>query len=178
MISIDTVFVAENKINIIPVFTFLPETKFAWLESFQNNGYTLERTSKSDTVLNIVTDSLSTQKYGEFIIDTARKTFQYQSTESYVLPSNSSPVFLEFDYQCDYPFNVGVKINKLSQSIETSIIYINPHPNSFNHIYINLSYIISQNSDAIDYNIMFESTLTDGYLKGEVKIDNIKLIHF
>ncbi|NCO54752.1 MAG: hypothetical protein COZ21_09690 [Bacteroidetes bacterium CG_4_10_14_3_um_filter_31_20] len=178
-ISIDTNFISENKLNITPTFTYIPETQFAWLENFQNNGFTLDRTSKSDTLLYIENDSVNTnQKYGVFYIDTARKTFQYKSTEKYYLLSNGSAIFLELDYQCDYPFSIGVIINKLTLSIETPIIYINPHPQSFNHIYIDLSYIISQNTDALNYNIFFGSTLDDGYNKGEVKIDNIKLIHF
>lgn len=178
-ISIDTGFSPEQILNIIPSFTYKSETQFVWLESFQNNGYTLDKTSKSDTLLYVENDTVNTnQKYGVFYIDTARKTFQYKSTEKYYLPSNGSAVFLELDYQCDYPFGIGLIINKLTQSVETQIIYINPHPQSFNHIYIDLSYIISQNTDALNYNIFIGSTLADGYNKGVIKIDNIKLIHF
>lgn len=178
-ISIDTNFVAEKQFNLTPTFTYMPETQFVWLENFQNNGFTLDRTSNSDTLLYIVTDSINTnQKYGVFYIDTARVTFQYKSTEKYVLPSNGSAVFLELDYQCNHPFQIGVIVNKLTMSIETGIIYINPHPQSFNHIYIDLSYVISQNTDALNYNIIFGGTLESNYTKGEIKIDNIKLIHF
>ncbi|PIP54090.1 MAG: hypothetical protein COX07_07210 [Bacteroidetes bacterium CG23_combo_of_CG06-09_8_20_14_all_32_9] len=178
-LSFDTTFIPEKQMILTPVFTFKPETKFVWLENFQNNGFTLDRTSKSDTILYIKNDTVNTvQQYGVFYIDAIRQKFQYKSTEKYVLPSNGSEVFLELDYQCNHPFIVGVFVNKLQQSIETSIICINPHPQSFNHIYIDLSYIISQNTDALDYNIFFGASLESGYTNGEIKIDNIKLIHF
>lgn len=178
-ISIDTSFAPEQQLIITPTFTYLSSTQFAWLENFQNNGFTLTRTSYSDTLLYTETDSIYTnQKYGAFYIDTARNTFQYKSTEKYELPTNGSAVFLELDYKCNHPFQIGVIINKLAMSIETPIIYINPHSESFNHIYIDLAYIISQNMDAINYNILFGGTLQSGYTNGEIKIDNIKLIHF
>ncbi len=178
-ISIDTNITPEQQLNINPNFTYLSNTQFAWLENFQNNGFTLDRVTNSDTLLYTITDSINTnQKYGVFYIDTVRNSFKYKSTEKYVLPTNGSAVFLELDYQCNQPFQIGVIINKLTMSIETPIIFINPHSDSFNHIYIDLSYIISQNIDAINYNILFGGSLQPGYTNGEIKIDNIKLIHF
>lgn len=179
-INIDTVLTPENQLVFNPVFTYLSSSVFAWLENFQGNGFSLDRGTLSDTLLNLESDSINTnQKYGVFYIDAIRQKFEYKSTEKFVLPSNGSNIFLELDYQCTHPFLVGVYINKLQQSVKTPIIYINPHANSFNHIYIDLTYIVSQNSDAINYNIFFGSSLyTDEYTKGEIKIDNIKLIHF
>lgn len=178
-INIDTTLTPENQLTLAPVFTYLPETIFSWLENFQGNGFSLARTSKSDTLMYTKSDSINPlQKYGVFYIDAIRQNFYYKSTDHYVLPSNGSAVFLELDYQCDHPFVFGLIINKYQQSIETPVIYLNPHPNSFNHIYIDLSYIVSQNSDALDYDIFFGASLYSTYTKGEVKIDNIKLIHF
>ncbi len=180
-IDIDTTLTPETQLTFSPVFTYVPDAVFGWLENFQGNGFSLERTSNSDTLLYTGIDSINPLKrYGVFYIDAIRQKFQYKSTESIHIPSNGTAVFLELDYQCNHPFFVGVYKNTTIQSIASNIIYLNPHPNSFNHIYIDLSYYISQNNDAIDYNIFFGSSLDSGsgYTKGEVKIDNIKLIHF
>ncbi len=176
-ITYDTLLPEGGKIVLSPTFSYLPETIFAWIEGFQNNGFTLDRMSECDTTLYVEADSTG-NKYGKFTIDVIRQRFYYKSTEAYPLPANGSAVFLEMDYRCDHPFTVGLLINKLQSTVTNNVIIINPYPNTFNHIYIDFSNIAVQNYDALTFNVFFQSVLQSGYTQGNVEIDNIKLIHF
>lgn len=177
MINIDTVLEEGKKVIINPVYSYKLATVFAWREDFQGNGFSLDKCLESDTLLYVITDSVG-NRYGKFSIDAIRKRFYYKSAESYVLPMNGTAIFLEFDYRCNHPITVGLLINKLQTSISTPILVINPHPTTFNHIYVDLSYVVNYNFDALNFNIIFQAALQDGYTKGEAEIDNIKLIHF
>ncbi len=179
--KIDTFFTPGNIMEIAPVYTYNSNTVFKWLENFQNNGFTLDRMTDSDTTLEITVDSVNPQQhYGEFHIDAVRKNFQYKSAEAYNTSTVGSTVFFEFDYQSDHPMYVGLVINKIQQSVETVLIVLNPHPQSFNHIYVDIGSTLLQNPDAVDFNIVFGASLdeAEGYTTGNGKIDNIKLLHF
>lgn len=175
--EVDT-FLPEGKVlKLDPIFTYRPETAFAWMESFQGNGFSLDRDLESDTTLYVMSDSTG-NKYGKFTIDAIRRRFYYKSAEPYSLPKNGSSIYLEFDYRCDHPFTVGLLVNKLQSSINTPILVLNPHPNSFNHIYVNLTPTVTDNMDAINFNVIIQSVLQDGYTEGNCEIDNLKLLHF
>jgi len=176
-LTMDTVFTPEKVMVLTPVYTYKPETIFEWLENFQNNGFSLDRSLKSDTTLDTV-NVYGNQICGIFHIDANRNVFQYQSTEAYYLPSTGGAVFLEFDYQSDHPLTVGLIVNNIQNSVENSILTLKPHPQSFNHVYVDLTYTVTQNPNALDFNVFFGASLEDGYSTGEVKIDNIKLLHF
>jgi hypothetical protein len=177
MINIDTVLQEGKKLILNPVYSYKSATVFAWHEDFQGNGFSLDRATESDTLLYVISDSTG-NKYGKFSIDAIRQRFYYKSAEAYPLPKNGTAIFLEFDYRCNHPFTVGLLINKLQTSINTPILIINPHPTTFNHIYVDLSYIVNSNLDAVDFNVIFQTVLQDGYTTGNAEIDNIKLIHF
>lgn len=177
LLNIDTILSEGKILKLNPVFTYKSETKFPWIEDFQGNGFSLDKMIGSDTLLYTITDT-NQNKYGKFSIDAIRQKFYYKSSEAYQLPINGSAVFLELDYRCTHPFTIGLLVNKLQSSVANDIIVLNPHPHGFNHIYIDLTYTITQNMDAIDYNVIFRSVLQDGYTEGTIEIDNIKLLHF
>jgi len=177
MYNIDTILPKGEILKLNPTFSYKSETKFAWIEDFEGNGFSLDKMIGSDTILYVVTDS-NENLYGRFNIDAIRQKFYYKSSEAYQLPINGSAVFLELDYRCTHPFTIGLLVNKLQSSIANDIIVLNPHPHSFNHIYIDLTYTVTQNMEAVNYNVIFRSVLQDGYTEGKIEIDNIKLLHF
>lgn len=176
-IVIDTILTAGEVLKLDPIFSYKPETIFAWMESFQGNGFSLDRDTESDTTLYVLNDSTG-NKYGKFTIDAIRQRFYYKSAEAYSLPKNGSDSYLEFDYRCDHPFTVGLLINKLQSSINTPILVLNPHPNTLNHVYVHLTPTVTDNLDAINFNVIIQSVLQDGYTEGNCEIDNLKLLHF
>ena len=69
-INIDTTLTPEKQLTFSPVFNYLPETVFAFLENFQGNGFRFDRTLKSDTLFYTGNDNINpSQKYGVFYID-------------------------------------------------------------------------------------------------------------
>lgn len=178
IVNIDTILPEGKILTITPTFSYKPETKFPWIEDFEGNGFSLDRMIGSDTILYMVTDTAVNNKYGKFSIDAIRQKFYYKSAEAYDLPVNGSAVFLELDYRCNHPFTIGLLVNKLQSSVANDIIVLNPHPHKFNHIYIDLTYTVTQNMDAIDYNVIIRGVLQDGYTQGDIEIDNLKLVHF
>ncbi|GAB4456165.1 MAG: hypothetical protein Fur0028_10970 [Bacteroidales bacterium] len=177
MINMDTVLQEGKTVILNPVYSYKPATVFAWREDFQGNGFSLDRAIESDTLLYVISDSTG-NKYGKFSIDAIRQRFYYKSAEAHLLPKNGTAIFLEFDYRCNHPFTVGLLINKLQTSVNTPILVVNPHPTTFNHIYVDLSYVVNYNLNAIDFNVIFQAVLQDGYTTGDAEIDNVKLIHF
>ncbi len=177
-ITIDTILPEGQILKLSPNYTYKSETKFSWIEDFQGNGFSLDRMTGSDTILTTVADTIGFNKYGKFTIDAIRQKFYYKSSEAFQLPINGSAVFLEMDYRCNHPFTIGLLTNKLQSSVSNEIIILNPYPNGFNHIYIDLTYTVTQNMDALDFNVIIRSVLQDGYEQGTIEIDNLKLIHF
>ncbi len=177
MLNIDTILPEGKILKLSPKFSYKSETIFAWVEDFEGNGFSLDRMTGSDTLLYTATDT-NQNSFGVFYIDAIRQKFYYKSSEAYQLPINGSAVFLELNYRCTHPFTVGLLVNKLQSSVANDILIINPHPNGFNHIYIDLTYTVTQNMDALDYNVIIRSTLQDDYTNGKIEIDNIKLLHF
>jgi len=177
VLNIDTILPEGNILTLSPIFTYKTETVFGWKEDFQGNGFSLDRDAESDTLLYTISDSVG-NKVGKFSIDAIRQRFYYKSADAFTLPKNGTAIFLEFDYRCNHPFSVGLIINKLQSSIVTPVLILNPHPNTFNHIYVDFSYIVNQNVDAIDFNVIFQCNIQEGYTQGDIEIDNIKLLHF
>ena len=135
----------------------------------------------SDTTMVTETDTANiSQHYAEFHIDAIHKNLQYKSSQAFDKYSVGSTVYLEFDYQCNHPIFVGIVINSFQQSVEHVLIILNPRPDSFNHIYVDIGTTLMSNPDADNFNIVFGASLDEqeGYTSGYGRIDNIKLLHF
>jgi hypothetical protein len=179
VIEFDTTFVAEQSYVLNPVFKYKADADFGYLEDFQNNGFTLDTTYHSDTVLYQVADTLNPgNKYGVFYLDPLRRQFQCVTNQTFTLPRNGMPVFLELDYQNTQEMVIGMIINKAQQTIELSVIVLNAHPNSMNKIYIDLTDVVVDNADAVNFNIFIGAVLNSGSLGATFKIDNMKLVYF
>ena len=175
--ELDTDFVQQQTINITPNFKYQDGLN-KWIETFEDPGYKLELTSKSDTTLERIPDPRdSSESVGAFYLSPDRPIFQCATTDVFPLTYNAGGIFVELDYMNDQEFVVGLYINKLNQTIETPVIQINPHPDSFNKIYIDLLYIISQNPDAIDYKIFVGAERVDSLDNPKIYFDNLTLIY-
>ncbi len=175
--ELDTNFISQQIINITPNFEYQDGLN-KWIETFEDPGYKLELTSKSDTTLVRIPDPRdSTEHVGAFYLSSDRPIFQCASTDAFHLSYNGGGIFVELDYMNDQDFVVGLYINKVNQTIETPVIYINAHPDSFNKIYIDLLYIVSQNPDALDYRIFVGAERVDSLDNPKIYFDNLTLIY-
>jgi len=173
---IDTNFIENVTIKLIPHFEYNKSTVFEWIEDFQDPGFTLDRTSNSDTTLIRVTDTTNTNnRLGAFFLDDTHQQFEYISKNTFDLQAGQT--YLELDYKNNQIFMVGLIVNNVSSQDDVDLILINPK-DYINKIYIDLSYIISQNLGAIDYGIYFRAVKQDDVDTAKIYIDNIKLVHF
>ena len=101
-----------------------------------------------------------------------------QQTTAYAVPTGVE-VWLEVDYKCDVPFNIGFMANYISNgngTVEYPEMYVFAQPN-WTKLYI--SFTDDMSSAAADnYNIYFEGLRPFGSKGGNIYVDNIKLIHF
>lgn len=172
--------VPDSVIEIFPTSSYSSAAKIVWYEAFEDGGITLEKTYRSDT--NIFKTSDITKRFeGDFSgivnMDASRDFFEIKSSNSFVLPQGGSAVILELNYKCNQKFSVGVFTNTPGQSIQNEVLIINKS-DTWNKIYVNLTGRVSENSDAINYNIFFGAFKTEDVAVPEILFDNIRLVHF
>jgi hypothetical protein len=171
----DTTLTEKQVLKINPTITYRNEAIFAWIEDFESAGTTIDTTSKSDVPVNIFSEPNNQTAY--IMLDSAHTMFECASTESFDLPGNDDPVYLEMDYMNSHIFVMGLFINKISIIVQQPVIYLNP-TTTWKKICIDLSYYTTVNTDAINYNIFFGMYKSDTLSVATIYLDNLKLIHF
>jgi hypothetical protein len=186
----------ENKVlnindsaGLVDYTTYYETTVFVWMEDFEDPSIGLDsippstvdiqRTKPAGNPEAFLSDN---SEYSGYIELTEEAYFFRLSTnvgsgDGFELPqANNWPVFLELNYKCNMAFEVGVFANDLSQVVENPVVGINPSED-WNKIYINLKPIVNYSINALDFNIYFKGTLPEGLSKGEIYLDNIKLLY-
>ncbi len=168
---------AGHTSSFIPHFTYRPNTLFSFITDFEN-GNNFHTFDGSDTTLIRLTNSPEV-KYGKYCgyicVDANHPVYQGETINADSLPS-SGPVYVEMDYMCNIPFNIGLIGITSGDTVDNWFEQINPISN-WNKIYIDLTpYIASV--DASVYQVAFNVTLPAGTPVGQVYLDNIKLVHF
>lgn len=161
---------------------------FRYMEDFERQ-VTLENDTESDTTIirterddpNNWNDAYNNSHYSGYVwlgtTDT-NDTIDYfciTSEEFYDLPNQGNSIILEMDYKCDEGFSVGL-LAKIG-GIETFPLYnINPSPDKWNKIYLNLGPRITDTQEASWFRFYIASS-TDPDKEAEFYFDNIKLIY-
>ncbi len=94
------------------------------------------------------------------------------------LPGGTSPVFLEMNYKCNYPFTIGLFAYSAATSVKMSIINLHSTSDQWNKVYIYVTPQISQASNPIYFNMFLGMLNTDNVPNPYFAVDNIKLVHF
>ncbi|MCW3083982.1 MAG: hypothetical protein JWP12_1348 [Bacteroidetes bacterium] len=94
------------------------------------------------------------------------------------LPGGTSPVFLEMNYKCNYPFTVGLFAYSAATSVKISIINLHSTADQWNKVYIYVTPQISEASNPLYYNMFLGMLNTDNVPNPYFAVDNIKLVHF
>jgi hypothetical protein len=97
------------------------------------------------------------------------------NTSDFDLPKNQE-VYLEMDYKCNSSIVVGMYANGSSTVNKNTIIYLNKK-DDWNKIYISLTEIIANFSDALDYKLFFAIPRDTSLTQNEMFLDNIKLVY-
>jgi len=165
-------------------FTYVPTTKFAWLEDFEQVNLTLDSTKRSEVnFTRAKLSELETAFPGEdndyaasVIIPNENEVFESISNDAFKLPTDGTAVFLEINYKTNNPFTVGLFINGEISS-QRPVLVINPS-SKWNKIYVNLTPTLSTYTSASNFKVFFTAIKSTTEANAEIFFDNIKLVHF
>ena len=170
----------RGEINTMePAVQYYSGISFEWIENF-DLGSTLTKASTSDTGIQFTTiDTVSGLGTQSAIIhmDNNRPYFEIVTdAKQFTLPTGP-PVYLEINYLCSNSFSVSLVKNTL-QGSEKLNPYITMNPSGqWKTIYVNLTSLVSQQTNAISFEVYFNGELDPSHSSGYVILDNLKLIH-
>ncbi len=132
---------------------------------------TILRTSNSDLVFDgnfsMLMEMNSTDNYMEF-----------ETVKEFTLPSNTRPVYLEFNYRSDVSLNIGfyAKNNNTSEVTDVNFITLLPTNDVWKKAYLNFAKAISANTNS-KYRFYFKANHDSGRTTSKVLLDNVRLIY-
>lgn len=165
-------------------FKYYDNSKFAWIEDFENVSLTIESISYSDTTIKRTEPAnnpeaylSSTSKYSGIInLTEERSDYGAWSLAAFELPILEAPVLLEMDFKTDNYVSVGLLVYLPGDYERKPLVVLN-HSEEWNHIYINLTPTVNQYPNAINFKVLFEAGHEDGNEVSNIYLDNIKLIY-
>jgi len=170
----------DSQLHINPTLFFKEGVTFDWLENFDNSSTTtLSKTSQSQAEVERITGVESYDGGSlKLALDADQLIFECKMTGDGVdIPGGGTPSFLEFTYKCNNSFVVGLFSEDPGGTRQNSIIILNPSED-WNHIYINLTDVVSANPNYTAQNPFF-GFIRDENVEGEafVILDNIRMMH-
>lgn len=181
MATTDSAFVTleEGKTDTIkPTFTYVDNTKFVWLDDFNNGTKTIEKSQGTlDTIL--VTKSkgpgVDTSLYAYMTLGTVKNSsFVVITTDEFTLPFDRD-VYLEFHYKSNINFTVGL----ISLSTGDILPSVTPFQTSgqWRKGYVYLNDEILNQPSGTKFKVFFGAANGDEAVVPEVYLDNLKLLY-
>lgn len=177
-IKFDTILPSGSNIKRNFTFKYKDGCVFPWLEDFELPGFSLVKSSISDTTFKLHVndgDVFQGNKSVEFgLSGSVSKLVQLESAVSYSLPTGaaSENVYLEIDYKCNTEFEVGI----ISNGSYMNVLKINPK-DPWNKIYVFLGNAINMDKSTIYKKVAFRVYRIDAIAEQKVYLDNIKLVY-
>lgn len=172
--------VIEKKLQ----FTYKASTNIRFFESFEGFGSTtgisMKKSFNSDTTFSILSGNNAAFEGSRCLNITVDGTRRFANIETinsnFALPFNSEYVFLELNYKCNQPFDVGVYKNGsyiIAGGVNVS--------SEWNKIYIQLSTAVSTlplNPNDQTCGLYFRVIKSSDVSLGEVQLDNVKIVSY
>lgn len=176
-------FIEDSIRKINPVTSYYNTVGYAWLEDFEGTSISLAKTTQSDTSIYKTTPINNPEAFlsefssysGIINLTQDKNNFKIASFNAFILPGNGSPVMLELDYKCDRSFGVGMFATINGTVVDIPLVVVNKS-DTWNKIYINLGPNISAYTNASNFKVYLESSLSDES-EAAYYFDNIKLIY-
>lgn len=167
---------ATKVYQLTPHFAYRSTTKFSFIEDFEaGNLFSL---IAGDTGL-IRTSETTTVFEGNFsgyiYLDASHSLYEGRTTTSFVVPTGS-PVYVELNYKCDQPFEVG--LYGTTSLGHTSLYKWNINPKeTWNKIYLNMGKDVLD-MDASSIQIQIRAVFNGAQESSHIYLDNIKLVNY
>ena len=168
----------DSQLHLNPTLTFRNDINFPWLEDFDQVGLSLAKTDFSEAdVIRIEGAEAYDGKSLKMGLTAEQNIFECRTGQSFDLPGGGTPIFLEFTYRCNNSLVVGLFSRYPSGTFQIPIIVLNPSED-WNHIYVNLTDVVSSNATFLDHKPFF-GFLRDDDVEGEINVyvDNIRMIY-
>ncbi|NVN94703.1 MAG: hypothetical protein HXX18_05405 [Bacteroidetes bacterium] len=177
--------------SIIKIDTLVTRTSYRdnlnldWKEDFDDGTILFQKRTGSDT--NIIQTIAPANLFegtptGIVNLDQNHTFFEIEPVgDNFVLPKNSSPVFLEMNYKTNNSFYVGLLVySSSSQTIPSAkVSTIALYPSSeWKKIYINFTPDVSDYYNATSFKFFIGGYKDDGIQNAEILFDNIKMVYF
>jgi len=183
----------HTNVNLVPgqvstvtdtVTTYDPNTTFVWLENFNGSAISLDTTSNSETQLMRTSNPDEVFNYRDELNDFSAMAvvagdtalFECASINTFELPRDGSPVFLEMNFRNNHIITVGLLMKQSGQVSQQSVLVLNPSE-VWNKIYINLTPTLTFHHDATDFRIFIGLLKTDPEATATIYFDHLKLIY-
>ncbi|MFL5763167.1 MAG: hypothetical protein ACJ77K_04435 [Bacteroidia bacterium] len=168
-------------ITLTPTVTYTSTSHFELLEDFEQAGTHLDSTIHSNSNIDTIGFPASNVFEGNaagIITTTPLRPFVEVATiyPRYVLPKANAPIFLEFNYRCNYEFTLSIYAWGSTTVSQFTVLHLHPNP-EWNKIYCYLSPNVSAANSAVDYQIALGMLNATGADSTYVLLDNIKLVH-
>jgi hypothetical protein len=173
---------APDSVTVLnPMLTYRSTANFRWVEDFEGSGISLTPTGVNQGTISRVEGVEA--YHGQSLKITLAGNMQLAECASalaHPLPGQNSPVILEISYRNNTRFTVGLISFTASGVRQTTVMVINPSPEEWKHMYVNLTPTVSSSSlfGAPGHQVFF-GFIHDaaGVEESYVLLDNIKLIH-
>lgn len=175
--------------TIKPKTTYRSNAKFVWIEDYETGVISTvpsSRQTSNDSI--VLIDSFhpnafrpagpNSKRTGYIRVEASNKDviFEHLTIEKFILPRLGADVYLELDYKCNVPLQIGLYAERQFSIEQIPFILLNP-TEGWNKIYINIKPETSELPPSTPVQIFF------GFLKSgtqpektaEVFLDNIKL---
>lgn len=168
----------KKEITILPVITYTPDAKFAWIEDFESASISFTFDSNSDTILfKDNSDAFEGIFSGKAFLQPTMNFFEAISPKFSNVSFNETPVYLELDFKTNDNFLVGL----LTDDDKIGLVRLLPTEN-WKKIYINLTPAVSSKPANTNFRVFFglqSSGLTPFLTPNpSLQLDNLKVVHF
>jgi hypothetical protein len=166
---------------VTPIIRYKPEAVFSLIADFETqNDFVDNRDSIPESVVTrSPVDPYEGNFSGEIIMNATANFIEVGHAIAMTdLPTNGTPVYLEFHYKSEVEMSIGILGITLNGQSFSNFFYLLRPSESWNKIYIELTDLIEE-SDFPSYKILFRSLYPEGSTEPsyKIQIDNIKVVH-
>lgn len=162
-----------------PVFEYLDQVQFAWLEDFNDNDASLSvRFGTIDTfyIKNVIDSSRDKTPYMYISMGNGETFFEIESKDLFELPVDGREVILELDYKTNVPFTIGLYATSSSQVITLPSVTPYSTDGVWQKGYVYLTDEVFNQGKDTRFRIFFRSANASVVNPG-IYLDNLKLLY-
>lgn len=173
-----------NKVDTItPIVTYKSISQI-WIEDFEDPGIKFSSPTDSDTSMTITNSPSEVREgggsgkisfsSGDVYFDSRTNDPQFDN-----LPKGGIPVYMELEYNINYPITVGLLHGNgsLSTLIKDPYLTLNSTNGNWNKIYIDFTEVVSTKTAATKHQFYFQVNRDTTFTNPILLLDNIKVIY-